>query len=269
LPVGGDGAREPGDAPTAIPRPQAPDVSLLPAEIGVAAAVGLAAASYGTSLLTAAFGLGGGLALLAVLATVLPPAAVIPVHGVVQLGSNVGRAAVLWRHVARGVVPPFLAGAAVGAALGGAVSVELPPGAVEVAVALFILWSVAFRPPRALRRHGWATGLVSSVLTMFFGATGPFVMAWLRSAELERRALVATHATLMTAQHALKTAIFAALGFAYAPWLPLIALLIVAGFLGTLTGRAVLLRIDEARFAGVLNALLVLLALRLIWTGVT
>jgi hypothetical protein len=39
-----------------------------------------------------AFGIGGGAALLAVMASLVPPAALIPVHGVVQVGSNLGRA---------------------------------------------------------------------------------------------------------------------------------------------------------------------------------
>ncbi|MEZ5980679.1 MAG: hypothetical protein R3C54_00005, partial [Parvularculaceae bacterium] len=40
--------------------------------------------SFFTSALTASFGLGGGLALLAVMSALLPPIAVIPVHGVAQ-----------------------------------------------------------------------------------------------------------------------------------------------------------------------------------------
>ena len=56
--------------------------------------------SFLTSALTAALGLGGGVALLAAMATVLPPVALIPVHGVIQLGSNVGRAVIQRSHVA-------------------------------------------------------------------------------------------------------------------------------------------------------------------------
>ena len=41
-----------------------------------------------TSLLTAIAGAGGGAVLIAILALVLPAQAIIPVHGVVQMGSN-------------------------------------------------------------------------------------------------------------------------------------------------------------------------------------
>ena len=46
-----------------------------------------------------------------------------------------------------------------------------------------------------------------------------------------------------------------------------IAAMIASGFLGTVVGRQVLVRIDEKRFKLALNAILIVLALRLIWAG--
>ena len=96
---------------------------ILPPEIGWPVALALMATSFGTSAVTAAFGLGGGVMLLAVLASVLPPAALIPVHGLVQLGSNTGRTLVLRADVARGVLVPFLIGSLVGITAGGLLAV--------------------------------------------------------------------------------------------------------------------------------------------------
>lgn len=56
-------------------------------------------------------------------------------------------------------------------------------------------------------------------------------------------------------------------GFAFAPWLGLVAAMALAGFVGTLIGRRLLLRLDERRFGRILAAILVLIALRLVWTG--
>ena len=225
-------------------------------------------ASFCTSLITAAFGLGGGVVLLAILASVLPPAALIPVHGVVQLGSNTGRALILRADVSRAVLLPFLVGSVVGITLGGLLVVELPPAGVRIAVGAFILWSVVAVPPAFLRRSAWLAGGVSSFLTMFFGATGPFVAAYVKAQDFGRVAYVATNAACMTAQHLLKVIAFALLGFAFGPYLVIVAGMIALGFAGTLTGRQVLLRIDERRFRLVLNAILVILAVRLIWEGV-
>ena len=227
----------------------------------------LVAASFATSFLTAAFGIGGGGVLLAVLASLLPPAALIPVHGLVQLGSNAGRAAIMFRHRDQGVLLAFTAGALVGVALGGSVVVRLPPDILRIGVGLFILWSVLAVPPAFMRRSAAIAGAFSSFLTMFFGGTGPFVAAYVKTMGFDRLTHVATHALLMTVQHLLKTIAFGFLGFAFGQWLPLIGAMIASGFLGTVAGRQVLARIDEKRFKLVLNAILIVLALRLIWAG--
>ena len=69
----------------------------------------------------------------------------------------------------------------------------------------------------------------------------------------------------MTLQHALKTVAFGFLGFNYLPWLTLLALMIGAGFLGTLAGRKVLNRLPERAFAWGFRLVLTGLALRLLW----
>ena len=45
-------------------------------------------ASMATSFITSAFGIGGGAILLGLLAVKLPPIALLPIHGIVQVGSN-------------------------------------------------------------------------------------------------------------------------------------------------------------------------------------
>jgi len=227
----------------------------------------LLAVSFAASFITVAFGIGGGAVMLATLATLLPAAAIVPVHGVVQVGSNAGRAALLTRHMRIDLLGPFALGAVVGIVLGGSVVVQLEAGWIQIGVGAFVVWSVFAAPPAFLRRSGLITGGISSFLTMFFGGTGPFVATYVKAQDLERHSFVATHAMLMTLQHALKTIAFGFLGFAFADWAGLIGLLIVFGLLGTIAGRLVLARIDERRFRFALNAVLTILALRLIYAG--
>ena len=89
--------------------------ALLPAGIGPGVAVLLVVASFFTSALTATFGVGGGIAMLMLLGLYVPVAALIPVHGAIQLGSNTGRTWHQRRHVRWSVASPFLAGSLVGA----------------------------------------------------------------------------------------------------------------------------------------------------------
>ena len=52
-----------------------------------------------TSFISAAFGAGGGLMLLVVMASFMPMAVVVPVHGLVQLGSNANRLLLSFKHI--------------------------------------------------------------------------------------------------------------------------------------------------------------------------
>lgn len=241
---------------------------LVPTGLSAPVALLLIAASFGASLITAAFGIGGGALLLGIMASLVPPAALIPVHGIVQTGSNLGRALVMLRHAFWPAVPAFVAGSTAGAALGGVLVVRIPPAYVQIGIGLFITWSVLARPPRAIRDWPFAVGLTSSFLTMFFGATGVFVATFTKSLALGRHAHVATHAVLMTVQHGIKTATFGLLGFAFGPWIGLIAAMLFAGLAGTLAGGLVLNRLGDARFRRVLDAVLLLIALRLVMAGI-
>ncbi len=242
---------------------------LFHAGLGWHIALALITVSFLGSFITAAFGIGGGAVLIAVFATLLPATAIIPVHGLVQLGSNVGRAALTFSHLHRSVVPAFLVGSVAGIVLGSAFVVQLNAAMIQIGVGLFIFWSILMRPPAFMRRSGGIAGAISSFLTMFFGATGPFIAAFVKTQQLDRMGHTATHAFLMSIQHALKTIAFGFLGFAFSVWAGLVALLIAAGFLGTITGRHVLLRVDEKLFRFTLNLILAVLAARLIYAGGT
>lgn len=225
--------------------------------------------SFVASFITVAIGIGGGSLLLAMLASFMPPAALIPVHGVIQLGSGALRAAVLLRSTYWAPLAAFTLGSAIGAAFGGMVLVNLPPEFVLIGVGLFVIYNVLSRPPAWLSRMPLLTGLISSFLTMFFGATGVFVANFTKSLSLTRESHVATHAVLMTLQHGLKIVVFGLLGFAYGPWIGFIIAMIAAGFLGTLAGRSVLIRLSDQVFKRALDIVLILISLRLIWQGVS
>ena len=131
----------------------------------------LIATSFAGSLITVAFGIGGGGLLLAVMATLVPVSALIPTHGVIQAASNLGRALMTIRHIFWPALPMFALGSLVGALAGGGVVVNLPAAWVQIAIGAFVAWSVLGKPPKAVRDWPLLVGAVSSFLTMFFGAT--------------------------------------------------------------------------------------------------
>jgi uncharacterized protein len=240
---------------------------LFPDTLSAASALLLISVSFLTSALTAALGLGGGIALLAIMASVMPIGALIPVHGVVQLGSNTGRALVQIRHLDRAILFWFASGSLFGAWIGGHLVVTLPDAPLKIGLGLFILWSVWGRKPvfRKLPRGLLAAGgLGATILTMFFGATGPVVGGLISSLVPDRQTFVATHAACMTLQHCLKVIVFGFLGFAFGPWIPLLAAMVFTGFLGTLTGTHLLGRMPETTFRKGFKLVMTLLALNLL-----
>lgn len=235
------------------------------------AVASLIALSFVTSLMTAALGLGGGILMVAAMASVVPPAALIPVHGLVQLGSNSGRVLLFHRFIRRSLVLWFLLGAIVGVALGAQVAVRLPRDVLLVVVGGFVLlttWMPSLGRYKVPDRGFVVIGAVTAFITMFAGATGAFLAPFLSPERLgDRHATIGTFSACMTLKHALKVAAFGALGFAYLPWLPLVGLMIVSGFLGTVVGRQIVNRMPEARFRTAFKILLTVLALRLLYEG--
>lgn len=244
----------------------------LPNGLGPLPSAFLVIASFFTSALTAAFGVGGGVAMLALMGLFVPVAALIPVHGAVQLGSNTGRAWHQRAHVDRGVAVPFIAGSLVGAVAGAFLVIQLPDALLKLVLGLFII-AVTWTKIPGVARLGPADLAVGSaamaLLTMFVGATGPLLAVFFGQIfSRDRKALIATHAAGMTVQHALKIVVFGLAGFAFWQWLPLIVLMIGSGYLGTVYGSKLLDRLPEESFRKWFRIGLTFLALDLMRRGV-
>lgn len=245
-------------------------LDFLPESVGVFAAVVLIAVSFVGSFLTASMGIGGGMTMIAAMATFMPVAAIVPIHGVVQLGSNSGRAAILRHDIDWQTFKYFGFGSIFGIAIGGSIAVALPGDVLRIGLAIFIVYSIWAPKIRFVAAGNTVVvilGVVASFLTMFFGATGAFVLALLTQRDFSPKRLVATQAICMTAQHTLKIIAFGILGFAFAEWAGLVALMLVSGFAGTYVGSLVLHRMPAKIFSLALKTILTVLALNLVATA--
>ena len=246
---------------------------LLPEQFSPLLALVLILCSAITSMITAALGAGGGVMLLAIMALSMPTAAIIPVHGMVQLGSNANRALMTWRYINLRVIAWFLPGVIVGAWLASRLLVNLPLASIQLSIAFFILllcWGPAI-PKVATGPVGTLlASTLTSFLSLFVGATGPLVAAFIKQQQSSQRTqTVATFAAAMTLQHAPKALAFGAAGFVFHDWLPLIACMILAGAAGTWLGLNILSRISDRHFTRLFNVVLTLLAIRLAWQAMT
>lgn len=234
-------------------------------------AVGFYVLSFFTAGITTVAGLGGGLLLIGALAAVYPPSVVIPIHGIIQIGSNGGRALVMYRHIMVRFVPPFVAGSVIGVVAGANVFVALPTAVLQAILGsfiLFILWGPRIGGLRPNRRTFFGLGIAATFASLFVGVTGPLFAPFLAVASGDRREVVSTHASMMVMLHIFKITAFSVMGFAFAPYAGLVVGMIATGFIGTLTGRYLLYRIPERAFRIAFKAVMTLLALRLLWQAV-
>ena len=244
--------------------------SLLPPSLSPAGALVLIITSTLTSTITATLGMGGGMTLLSVMAFFVPADLLIPIHGIVQTGSNGGRVAVLLGKVHIPTLHWFVPGSVFGIALGGLVAVELPSQMLRGLVGTFVLvttWTKVGLPFGATKGSLFIGGFVSSLLTMFVGATGPFLMSVLRKTQLPPQELLATAAFVMLLQHGLKIGAYGLLGRDFTPWLAVLVAMIAFGFIGTLIGTSLLKNFRPTVFSQVLRILLTVVGLSLIFSA--
>jgi uncharacterized membrane protein YfcA len=231
-------------------------------------AVGLIVLAGFTSFITAAFGAGGGLLLLVVMASVMPMAAVIPVHGLVQLGSNANRMLFTLKHIDVSMLLYFSAGGIVGALCASLLVTQLPLELMKLVVGIFVLYLLWGATPsiRETSKTGRAiAGAITTFLSMFVGASGPMVGSYMYLNGYEKLRFTATFSSCMTFQHCLKAFVYAAIGFAFWQWLPLILAMIASGALGTWVGIKLLKKLPTEKFKQVFRIILSLLCMQLVW----
>lgn len=226
----------------------------------------LVVVSFFSSALTAVLGIGGGVLLIALMPGLLPAAAIVPVHGVVQLASNVSRAWFAREHIAWKPVGPFALGAVLGAAVGSRFVVALPERWLPFLLGAFIL-VVTWVP--WIRTVDWpgrffTIGAVQTFVSLFVGAAGPLVSPLLLKEGYEHHRVVATHGTMMSLLHAMKTATFVVLGFGFGEWWPLLAGMIVAVTAGSWAGNRLRHRLPQEKLKLAFEVLLTALAVRLL-----
>jgi uncharacterized membrane protein YfcA len=229
-------------------------------------------ASLVTSTVSGALGMAGGIALLGVMTTLLPAADVVPLHGVVQLASNLTRTFAFRKLVNRRMFWAYAPLALVGTVLATLVRSKIELGWFEPVVGVFILAVLAWRryapKLRALPMWSYAPlGFVVGFLSIFLGATGPLLAPFFLRDDLDKEEVIATQAACQTWVHLLKIPAFLSLGFDYLPHLGLLAGLLLAVVIGTYVGKHMLERLSQATFVIIFQLVLIVMAVHLIVTG--
>ena len=218
-----------------------------------------------TALLTAVAGLGGGMLLLALMAQMLAPALLIPLHGIAQFFANANRGIIHRKKLEWSYLTPFVLGSVVGAFAFVPVIVFVNPAVGAMAVGLFILvvtWFPAWL--NVSRLHPILSGGLTSGLGVLFGATGPLAMSAHPKANWSKEQIVGNHGAAMAFQHGVKVIAYLVAGVQLHQYIPHVIVLFAGAWVGTFIGTHLLRKISDARFKTMLKWVLTVLGLRLL-----
>lgn len=227
----------------------------------------LALLTFLTSSVAAVVGIGGGMMLIAILPSFLPLNALIPVHGLTQMSSNLSRAVFGYKDVQYEIIPKFLFGSLIGIALFASIlsyiSLEYVPLFIGVYI-LLSLWSKKFNEKIKRYESYFLAGFFQTGLSMVVGATGPLTMTLLLKDYKDKDKVVATGAALMSITHILKVFVFMYFGFVFFEYIGIITAMIIGAITGSWVGTKLRDKIDGKKFTMILKILLSALAIKVI-----
>ncbi len=220
-----------------------------------------------TSTIAAIVGLGGGMMLIAILPSFLPINALIPVHGLTQMTSNLSRAVFGYKDVQYEVIPKFLLGSFLGigifASILNFISLEYVPLFIGVYI-LLSLWSEKFNEKIKRYESYFLAGFFQTGLSIVVGATGPLTMTLLLKDYKNKDKVVATSAALMSLSHILKVFVFMYFGFVFFDYIGIIIAMVIGAIVGSWVGTKLRNIIDGKKFTIILKVLLTTLAIKVI-----
>lgn len=228
-------------------------------------ATGLCVLMIGTALLSGVFGMAGGLILIGVLLMLFPLPQAMVLHAVTQMASNGWRALLWWRHIVWKIMACSVAGNLLAVGLW-SLTLYVPDKAVALVMLGLSPFIVRAIPEKILpRTFGPAqvagTGVVSMMLMLITGVTGPLLDTMFLRSPLQRKEIIATKAACQLFSHAFKLVYFGALinqtGHVE-PWL--LAVAVASSMIGTSMGKLLLERLSDLQFRVWSNRLITALA---------
>lgn len=219
----------------------------------------------GTAFLSGIFGMAGGLILIGVLLVVFPLPTAMVLHAVTQMASNGWRAALWFRHIVWKSMAFYVAGCLVSVGLW-SITLYVPDKAMALLMLGLSPFVIRAIPEKILPRSFGpaqvaATGVVSMMLMLLTGVTGPLLDTMFLRSPLERRQIIATKAACQVFGHGFKLVYFGALIAEVGkvePWF--LAIAIASSMIGTSLGRLLLEKLSDAQFRTWSNRLITVLA---------
>ena len=213
-------------------------------------------ATLATAFLSSIFGMLGGLILMGVLASIMPIASAMVLHGLIQLTSNGYRAWLNRGHIDWSIVATLFIGNIM--AMAALVWVAFTPDRITVLLALGALPYIAWALPKNMaldvskKPVGLFAGAVVVATNLLAGVGGPLLDVFFQRVALTRHQVVATKAVAQALGHISKVVFYGGLAASASSqdWPPLVLLLaaVITSIIGTSLGKRVLDTMRDATF---------------------
>ena len=228
-------------------------------------AMSLSLLMIGTAFLSGIFGMAGGLILIGVLLVVFPLPTAMVLHAVTQMASNGWRAALWFRHIVWKSMAFYVAGCLVSVGLW-SITLYVPDKAVALLLLGLSPFIVRAIPEKVMPRSFGpmqvaVTGVLSMMLMLLTGVTGPLLDTMFLRSPLERRQIIATKAACQVFGHGFKLVYFGALIAEVGqvePWF--LGVAIASSMIGTSLGKLLLEQLSDAQFRAWSHRLITALA---------
>ena len=226
--------------------------------------------SFFTALMTSIAGAGGGTVLLAAMLQFMNPAEAIPVHGVIQLSSNLTRIWLLRKFVIWNIVLKFSLLLPLGVYLGLKIFQSIDANEIKNLIGFFILLALGLQNLKTFKNIKMPTkiyyliGLVTGFLNILVGVIAPLLAVILRQSVSEKKSIVGTLGYFGLIGNLFKIIGFTFIGFSFFKYLDSFIMIIPATMIGSKIGQTLLNKISNKIFTIIFQIILVGLAIKLL-----
>lgn len=220
-------------------------------------------------------GFGASILVMPALVFAFGPKEAVPIMAIASVLANWMRVAVWWREVDWRANAAYCATAIPAAALGARTLIALDARMVEAALGIFLMAVVPVR--RWLMARGFSVtlpglaivGAVIGFLTGLVASTGPLNTPFFLAYGLTKGAYISTEAVGSGAVSLVKTIVFRSFGVL--PWETITRGLIVGAALmiGSWFAKSIVQRMDAHRYAGILEAMMVVAGITMIYAALS
>lgn len=237
--------------------------------IGTLEIILLASSVILTAIISGVVGMAGGVTLLSLMTFFLKFEAIVPLHGIVQLSSNMSRFFFLKKFINRKIAVFFFMGAPIGTLIAYTLITSIPSERFVLIPMAFLIFYTLFKPKKLppLMIPIWAfafLGVLTGFLGPLIGATGPLLAPFFLRPDLTKEEIVATKAVTQMFTHLLKIPLFIKLAFPYQEYAVPLVIMVICATVGTKLGVMLLGKVSEDLFKKIYQFALLMAGIRIL-----